>query len=157
MLFSSSIWKLHFLIIIYPLDKQNTKKPNQLIFFVNTSVNFFQEITILFWVLVFGFMYLVSVDPIVWMDRSLLQCVIKYLVSTLRVYQPSRMTYVSHPYLISTMAVVPLIIIKKWKCEKFWRVSCLTKLCAVGIFAGNMIYKVKTAVTQKKFLLGKAM
>ena len=73
--------------MIYPLDKRKTKKtktkPKPADFFVNTciSVIFFkksqnnkinssekiQEITILFWVLVIGFMHLVSVDP---MDRS---------------------------------------------------------------------------------------
>ena len=46
---------------------------------------------------------------------------------------------------------------EKWKCKKFWRGSCLTKLPRRRHFAGNMIYKVKTAVTKKKFLLGKAM
>ena len=55
--------------MIYPLDKQNTnklknQKPTQLI----------QGIAILFWVLVFGFMYLVSVDP---MDRSFYTYLVK--------------------------------------------------------------------------------
>ena len=78
--------------MINPLDSPNPKKlKNQklkpLIFFVNTriSVIFFQKkskqqyyfsrkiqtITKLFWILVFSFMYLVSVDPT---DRSLVSC-----------------------------------------------------------------------------------
>ena len=78
-----------------PLDGRNTKKlKNQklklLIFFVNThiSVNFFQKkpkqqyhfleknlkITISFWVLVFSFMYLVSVDAT---DKSL-DCLLRF-------------------------------------------------------------------------------
>ena len=55
-----------------PLDGRNTKKPKTANFFVTThiSVKFFQKkakITISFWVLVFSFMHLVSVDA---KDRS---------------------------------------------------------------------------------------
>ena len=83
------IWNYSFLFfswnfpiqLIYPLDSRKTKRPKTKTadFFVHTciSVKFFQkkpkwqyhllwkipEITILFWVLVFSFMYLVSVDP----------------------------------------------------------------------------------------------